>query len=87
MVEEVEGVVAAHTVAQQVDRMLVLLVHLLHQILQLLEVFHIFICGGEDRHEGCRLETVTVQCDECSSLLLGANRQSYGALRTVSLRT
>lgn len=48
MVEEVEDVVAAHAVSQQVHRILVLVVHLLNKVLQLDKIFCILSCGRGD---------------------------------------
>lgn len=48
MVEEVQDVVAAHAVSQQVNRLLVLVVHLLHKVLQLCEILCILICVRRD---------------------------------------
>lgn len=48
MVEEVEDVVAAHAVSQQVNRILVLVVHLLNKVLQLDKIFCILSCGRGD---------------------------------------
>lgn len=45
MVQEIEDVVAAHAVSQQVHRLLVIVVHLLNQVLQLFEVVIILVFG------------------------------------------